>query len=162
MNKVTKAFMMAALLFGGGSLIVQQDAHAQAGATVGQLRGQIKDKGDNNAAAVGATVTSFFVTRERRATFRQTPGSGRLRPPARTELPGCVLAGAWTATGWPDTMEGAVRSGNEAARVVGAYLAHDARGRNGHGAANSRVAGQTDGPTAGEIHGQPHTLEATS
>ncbi|HEX7661774.1 MAG TPA: hydroxysqualene dehydroxylase HpnE [Pseudonocardiaceae bacterium] len=113
-------------------------------------------------AAVGATVTSFFVTRERRATFRQTPGSGRLRPPARTELPGCVLAGAWTATGWPDTMEGAVRSGNEAARVVGAYLAHDARGRNGHGAANSRVAGQTDGPTAGEIHGQPHTLEATS
>jgi outer membrane receptor protein involved in Fe transport len=58
MNKVTKAFMMAALLFGGGSLIEHHDAYAQAGATVGQLRGQIKDKGDNNAAAVGATVVA--------------------------------------------------------------------------------------------------------
>ncbi|HWC81389.1 MAG TPA: hydroxysqualene dehydroxylase HpnE [Pseudonocardiaceae bacterium] len=75
-------------------------------------------------AAKSATTTRFFVTRERRATFRQTPGSGRLRPVARTRLPGCVLAGAWTATGWPDTMEGAVRSGNEAARVVRAQLAH--------------------------------------
>lgn len=71
-----------------------------------------------------AEVTAFFVTRERRATFRQTPGSGRLRPAARTGVPGCVLAGAWTATGWPDTMEGAVRSGNEAARLAGAHLAH--------------------------------------
>ncbi len=74
-------------------------------------------------AAGGAEVRKFFVTRERRATFRQGPGSARLRPPARTNLPGCVLAGAWTATGWPDTMEGAVRSGNEAGRVVAAQLA---------------------------------------
>jgi squalene-associated FAD-dependent desaturase len=70
-----------------------------------------------------AEVTRFFVTRERRATFRQSPGSARLRPPARTNLPGCVLAGAWTATGWPDTMEGAVRSGNEAARIASERLA---------------------------------------
>jgi squalene-associated FAD-dependent desaturase len=74
-------------------------------------------------AAHGADVTRFFVTRERRATFRQAPGSARLRPAARTLLPGCVLAGAWTATGWPDTMEGAVRSGNEAARIADARLA---------------------------------------
>lgn len=74
-------------------------------------------------AAGGAQVTKFFVTRERRATFRQVPGSARLRPPARTGVPGCVLAGAWTATGWPDTMEGAVRSGTEAARAVAAHLA---------------------------------------
>jgi hydroxysqualene dehydroxylase len=67
--------------------------------------------------------TRFFVTRERRATFHQAPGSARLRPPARTRLPGCALAGAWTRTGWPDTMEGAVRSGNEAARVLGVHLA---------------------------------------
>ena len=73
-------------------------------------------------AAGSAEVTRFFVTRERRATFRQAPGSGRLRPAARTRIPGCVLAGAWTATGWPDTMEGAVRSGNEAARAVRAHL----------------------------------------
>jgi monoamine oxidase len=74
-------------------------------------------------AAGRAEVRQFFVTRERRATFRQTPGSAAFRPQARTNLPGCVLAGAWTATGWPDTMEGAVRSGNEAARIAGARLA---------------------------------------
>jgi squalene-associated FAD-dependent desaturase len=74
-------------------------------------------------AAGGAEVTTFFVTRERRATFRQVPGSAGLRPPAPTRLPGCVLAGAWTATGWPDTMEGAVRSGNEAARIAATRLA---------------------------------------
>jgi squalene-associated FAD-dependent desaturase len=74
-------------------------------------------------AAAAADATRFFVTRERRATFRQVPGSAKLRPAARTRLPGCVLAGAWTATGWPDTMEGAVRSGNEAARIVDTRLA---------------------------------------
>jgi uncharacterized protein with NAD-binding domain and iron-sulfur cluster len=62
-------------------------------------------------AAREAAVTEFFVTRERRATFRGVPGTARLRPPAATALPGLVLAGSWTATGWPDTMEGAVRSG---------------------------------------------------
>jgi uncharacterized protein with NAD-binding domain and iron-sulfur cluster len=61
--------------------------------------------------ARAATVTEFFVTRERRATFRQVPGTARLRPKAATALPGLALAGAWTDTGWPDTMEGAVRSG---------------------------------------------------
>jgi squalene-associated FAD-dependent desaturase len=66
-------------------------------------------------AARDARVTEFFVTRERRATFRQTPGSGALRPRAATQHPGLVLAGAWTDTGWPDTMEGAVRSGLAAA-----------------------------------------------
>jgi squalene-associated FAD-dependent desaturase len=66
-------------------------------------------------AARDAQVTEFFVTRERRATFRQAPGSGALRPKAATQHPGLVLAGAWTDTGWPDTMEGAVRSGLAAA-----------------------------------------------
>ena len=69
-------------------------------------------------AARDARVTDFFVTRERRATFRQVPGLRRLRPGAATWLPGLVLAGAWTDTGWPDTMEGAVRSGLTAARVA--------------------------------------------
>ncbi|GHD92253.1 hydroxysqualene dehydroxylase HpnE [Streptomyces naganishii] len=63
----------------------------------------------------GAEVTDFFVTRERTATFAPTPGVGRLRPGARTKAPGLYLAGAWTATGWPATMESAVRSGVSAA-----------------------------------------------
>ena len=69
-------------------------------------------------AAAGAQVTDFFVTRERRATFRQAPGVGALRPGAATSVPGLVLAGAWTDTGWPDTMEGAVRSGQSAAEEM--------------------------------------------
>ena len=73
-------------------------------------------------AARDARVTEFFVTRERRATFRQAPGSGALRPKAATARPGLVLAGAWTDTGWPDTMEGAVRSGLTAAAELKASL----------------------------------------
>ncbi|MFV2121174.1 hydroxysqualene dehydroxylase HpnE [Streptomyces sp. Act-28] len=62
-----------------------------------------------------ARVEDFFVTRERTATFAPAPGVGRFRPGARTHVPGLYLAGAWTATGWPATMEGAVRSGFTAA-----------------------------------------------
>jgi squalene-associated FAD-dependent desaturase len=74
-------------------------------------------------AAAGASIRDFFVTRERRATFRQGPGTAALRPGAGTSVPGLVLAGAWTATGWPDTMEGAVRSGHGAARELSRALA---------------------------------------
>jgi squalene-associated FAD-dependent desaturase len=69
-------------------------------------------------AAAGTAVTDFFITRERRATFRQAPGSARLRPRAATSVPGLAVAGAWTDTGWPDTMEGAVQSGHNAAREI--------------------------------------------
>jgi squalene-associated FAD-dependent desaturase len=69
-------------------------------------------------AAAGTKVTDFFITRERQATFRQAPGSTRLRPQAATSVPGLTLAGAWTNTGWPDTMEGAVRSGHNAAKEL--------------------------------------------
>jgi squalene-associated FAD-dependent desaturase len=63
-----------------------------------------------------ARVERFEVVREHNATFRSAPGTGRLRPGARTSVDGLALAGAWTATGWPATMEGAVRSGLAAAR----------------------------------------------
>lgn len=76
-----------------------------------------------------AKVLDLFVTRERHATFRQAPGSGRVRPEARTGVPGLVVAGAWVATGWPDTIEGAVRSGETAAELTHAYLHRPAIGR---------------------------------
>lgn len=78
-------------------------------------------------AARGAGIRDFFVTRERTATFDPAPGSGRLRPGTRTRAPGLYLAGAWTATGWPATMEGAVRSGTTAAAAALRTLgrAHD-------------------------------------
>ncbi|MCC9307328.1 hydroxysqualene dehydroxylase HpnE [Kitasatospora sp. RB6PN24] len=65
--------------------------------------------------ARGAEVLDFFVTRERTATFDAAPGTAALRPGPATRVPGLLLAGAWTATGWPATMEGAVRSGHAAA-----------------------------------------------
>jgi squalene-associated FAD-dependent desaturase len=67
-------------------------------------------------AACDAQVETFFVTREYAATFRAAPGARAFRPPPRTKIPGLVLGGSWTDTGWPATMEGAVRSGQAAAR----------------------------------------------
>jgi squalene-associated FAD-dependent desaturase len=69
-------------------------------------------------AAQGARVLRTFVTREHQATFRAVPGSAAHRAPQRTALPGLALAGAWTSTGWPPTMESAVRSGMAAARAA--------------------------------------------
>jgi hypothetical protein len=96
-------------------------------------------------AAREAQVTEFFVTRERRATFRQAPGTARLRPAAATNLPGLVLAGAWTATGWPDTMESAVRSGLAAAiELRRTVLSVPGRSPSGHPDAGHSVSGHPD------------------
>jgi squalene-associated FAD-dependent desaturase len=65
-----------------------------------------------------ANVKDFFVTREHSATFRAAPGARALRPGPRTELQGLAVAGTFTDTGWPATMESAVRSGRAAARQV--------------------------------------------
>src|SRR5207248_289350 len=78
-------------------------------------------------AARSAGVERFFVTREPHATIRQRPGVGSLRPTQRTRFPGLALAGAWTDTGWPATMESAVRSGVAAARAVLADLGRATR-----------------------------------
>jgi squalene-associated FAD-dependent desaturase len=74
-------------------------------------------------AARQAEVLDFTATREPRATFRAAPGTARLRPGPRTPVPGLYLAGAWTNTGWPATMESAVRSGLAAAAAARTDLA---------------------------------------
>ena len=51
-------------------------------------------------------------------TFSPEPGVDRWRPAQQTSLPDLFLAGDWTATGWPATMEGAVRSGYLAAEAL--------------------------------------------
>ena len=65
-----------------------------------------------------AQLRDFFVSRERAATFRPVAGTARERPPTTTSYDGLVLAGAHCATGWPATMESAVRSGDAAASAV--------------------------------------------
>lgn len=69
-----------------------------------------------------AEIERFFVTREPSATFLQRPGTLKDRPGAMTDLPGFFLAGAWTDTGWPATMESAVLSGNAAAQAAAGHL----------------------------------------
>ena len=65
-----------------------------------------------------ARLVKAIVVKETAATFSPQPGSDRWRPSQRTPLPNLFLAGDWTATGWPATMEGAVRSGYLAAEAV--------------------------------------------
>ena len=66
-------------------------------------------------AARDANATRFIVVKERRATFRSLPNPPDNRLPAVTPIGGFFLAGDWTATGWPSTMESAARSGAAAA-----------------------------------------------
>ena len=58
------------------------------------------------------------VVKEKRATFAATPDEDRKRPPARTGLANLALAGDWTSTGLPATIEGAIRSGHTAVAVL--------------------------------------------
>jgi squalene-associated FAD-dependent desaturase len=83
-----------------------------------------------------AGVDTFFVTREHAATFRAAPGARAFRAGPRTALHGLVIAGSWTDTGWPATMEGAVRSGHAAAREAFAALATHNGSHNGAVRAN--------------------------
>jgi squalene-associated FAD-dependent desaturase len=65
-----------------------------------------------------ATLVKGTVVKEMSATFSPAPGSDQWRPAQKSPLSGLFLAGDWTLTGWPSTMEGAVRSGYLAAEAI--------------------------------------------
>ncbi len=65
-----------------------------------------------------AALPAWQIVKEKRATFAATPEQDAKRPPARTALANLVLAGDWTATGLPATIEGALRSGETAAGLT--------------------------------------------
>ena len=69
-------------------------------------------------AAVPAALKRVRVVTEHEATFSAVSGVDQWRPAQMTPLPNLFLAGDWTATGWPATMEGAVRSGYLAAEAI--------------------------------------------
>lgn len=71
-----------------------------------------------------AELIKAHVVKEVRATFSACPGLEAKRPLAITQVPNLFLAGDWTRSGWPATMEGAVRSGYLAAEAVAASLGH--------------------------------------
>ena len=70
------------------------------------------------ASGVQGEMPPWQVVRERRATFEATPEQNALRPGASTALKNLFLAGDWTDTGLPATIEGSVRSGDRAADLV--------------------------------------------
>ena len=75
-------------------------------------------------ARIDAALPPWQIVRERRATFAALPSQNAKRPPAETRYKNLVLAGDWTATGLPATIESAIRSGHRAASLVGKMAAH--------------------------------------
>ncbi len=78
----------------------------------------VRELGDFFPAVREAKLVKSTVIKEVNATFSPAPGIDRFRPRAETSWPRVFLAGDWTATGWPATMEGAVRSGYLAAEAL--------------------------------------------
>jgi squalene-associated FAD-dependent desaturase len=74
------------------------------------------------ALQIDAPMPAWQIVKEKRATFAATPQQDALRPGARTASRNLFLAGDWTATGLPATLEGAVRSGDTAARLAMRHL----------------------------------------
>lgn len=70
------------------------------------------------ATGIEAPLPPWQIIREKRATFAATPAEDARRPPTRTDLRNLVLAGDWTATGLPATIEGSIRSGDAAAAAL--------------------------------------------
>lgn len=87
----------------------------------------LRELGEFLPAVRGARLERSHVVKEMRATFSAKPGIETLRPEPQTKLANLFLAGDWTRSGWPATMEGAVRSGYRAAEAAAAALGVPAR-----------------------------------
>lgn len=101
-----------------------------AGDYVNQPRAELVELCQQELSAVlpalaGARLLRGAATRDREATFVPTPGLER--PGPITTCPQLVIAGAWTDTGWPATMESAVRSGRAAARALERAMSYELR-----------------------------------
>jgi squalene-associated FAD-dependent desaturase len=79
-------------------------------------------------AAREARLLDSRIVTDPTAVLSVRPGVEAVRPPSRTRVPNLLLAGDWTATGWPSTMEGAVRSGRLAAEAAAERLGRPIRG----------------------------------
>ena len=89
----------------------------------GMTEDELRDMAEAELRAVlpetaSSSMAYFRVVKQPQATFRCLPGTHDQRPPQSTTIPGLFLAGDWTQTGWPATMESAVRSGNLASAAA--------------------------------------------
>jgi zeta-carotene desaturase len=78
----------------------------------------LKELAEYFPTVAGAKLEKATLVKEMRATFGVPPGIDSARPPAAAPWPNCFLAGDWTATGWPSTMESAARSGHLVAEAI--------------------------------------------
>ena len=69
-------------------------------------------------SSLPAELPPWRIVKEKRATFAATPAQNAKRPPSQTQWDNIALAGDWTQTGLPATIEGAVRSGYKAASII--------------------------------------------
>jgi len=115
-----------AVLGGAAQWVFVKPGHVSV--TISAANRMVDDPAETIAAAVWPDVCAalslksdmppFRVVKERRATFAATARQERRRPSPRTAVANLVLAGDWTATGLPATIEGAIRSGNRAAESL--------------------------------------------
>jgi zeta-carotene desaturase len=82
----------------------------------------VKELAEFFPAVAAAKLEKAALVKEMRATFGVPPGIDASRPTSVSPWPNCFLAGDWTATGWPSTMESAARSGHLAAEAVCAAI----------------------------------------
>jgi len=78
----------------------------------------VAELGEFFPAARTARLEKATMVKEVHATFGVPPGIDAARPASASPWPQCWLAGDWTATGWPSTMESAARSGHLAAEAI--------------------------------------------
>lgn len=114
------------LIGGVAEWVFTKPGHASV--TISAANRMVDDRAEGIAAATWRDVRQALglpepmpiwrVVKERRATFAATSAQERLRPAARTAIKNLALAGDWTATGLPATIEGAIRSGRAAADIL--------------------------------------------
>jgi squalene-associated FAD-dependent desaturase len=109
-------------IFGSGDnyvTLVLSGAHAHIGRSKEELLAMaLRELGELLPEAAAAKLLHSLIVKERFATFSPTWNTEQVRPPARTPVRGLYLAGDWTATGLPATIEGAVQSGYTAAEEI--------------------------------------------
>jgi len=86
--------------------------------TADAIRHVVNELSELFPAARDACVNHARIVTEHHAVFSPLPGIDNLRPPQQSPIPNLQLAGDWTSTGWPSTMEGAVKSGFLAAENI--------------------------------------------
>ncbi len=86
------------------------------------IKHAVSDLAEFFPAAAQAKLKKAALVKEIRATFGVPPGIDASRPTSKSPWPNCILAGDWTATGWPSTMESAARSGHLAAEAICASI----------------------------------------